>query len=39
MNRFILEHKLQREQLEASLADKEQSLAQTVINKLFSLII
>jgi hypothetical protein len=31
----ILEHKLQREQFDASLADKEQSLVQTVIKIIF----
>jgi hypothetical protein len=35
MNIFILEHKLQREQFHASLADKEQLLIQTVIKRFF----
>ncbi len=30
-NRFILEHKLQREQFDKTLAEKDQSLFQTVI--------
>jgi hypothetical protein len=35
INKFTLEHKLQREQFDATLNEKEQSFVQTVINSFF----